>query len=313
MATTTSNEAPPTTYARPRRAAYDKYMRFGSEKVIPRIILIAMCAVFILPFYWMIVIGLKSNEELTIYPPTLYPHNPIWENFRAATEAFPFWRFAWNTTVITVLTIVGSVISNPLIAYGFSRIEWPGRDKVFLVVLATVFVPFPVLIVALFDIWARLGTWSPIGDWTPIGGINTFWPLVAPMFFGQAFWIFLMRQFLLQIPKDLSDAARIDGANEFQIFWQIILPQTLPALGAIAIFAGVHAWNDFLGPLIYLQDASKYTLSIGLTFFQQQDAYDVKYNLLMAASALIVLPVVVMFLLFQRAFIEGISVGSLKG
>jgi multiple sugar transport system permease protein len=313
MATTTRSDAPRETFARPRRAAVDKYMRFGSEKVIPRIILILMCAVFILPFYWMIVIGLKGNEELTWYPPSLYPHNPIWSNFKDSTEVFPFWDFARNTTIITVLTILGSVISNPIIAYGFSRIEWPGRDKVFLIVLATVFVPFPVLIVALFDIWARIGTWSPIGDWTPIGGINTFWPLVAPMFFGQAFWIFLMRQFLLQIPKDLSDAARIDGANEFQIFWQIILPQTLPALGAIAIFAGVHAWNDFLGPLIYLQDASKYTLSIGLTFFQQQDAYDVKYNLLMAASALIVLPVVVMFLLFQRSFIEGISVGSLKG
>jgi multiple sugar transport system permease protein len=312
MATTTT-EAPRKSFSHPRRATADKYIRVAQEKVIPRLILILMCGVFILPFYWMIVIGLKSNEELTWYPPSLYPHTPIWSNIREATEAFPFWRFAWNTTVITLLTIVGSVISNPIIAYGFSRIDWPGRDKVFLIVLATVFVPFPVLIIALFDIWAKLGTWSPIGDWTPIGGINTFWPLVVPMFFGQAFWIFLMRQFLLQIPKDLSDAARIDGANELQIFWQIILPQTLPALGAIAIFAGVHAWNDFLGPLIFLQDSSKYTLSIGLTFFQQQDAYDVKYNLLMAASALIVLPVVVMFLLFQRAFIEGISVGGVKG
>ncbi len=298
---------------RPRQHAKAKVSRILQQRVIPRIILIVMCAVFILPFYWMATLGLKSNDELAWYPPSLYPHTPIWENFKLATEAFPFWRFAWNTTVITVLTIVGSVISNPIIAYGFSRIEWPGRDKIFMIVLATVFVPFPVLIVALFDIWARIGNWSPIGDWTPIGGINTFWPLVLPMWFGQAFWIFLMRQFLLQIPKDLSDAARIDGANEFQIFWQIILPQTLPALGAIAIFAGVQAWNDFLGPLIYLQDSTKYTLSIGLTFFQQQDAYDVKYNLLMAASALIVLPVIVMFLLFQRAFIEGITVGSLKG
>ena len=285
---------------RPRRAKIDKYKALASTKVVPRIILVLMCAGFILPFYWMVVIGLKGNEELTLYPPTLYPHNPIWSNIKEATEAFPFWRFAWNTTVITVLTIIGAIISNPIIAYGFSRIEWPGRDKVFMIVLATVFVPFPVLIVALFDIFAQLG-------W-----INTWWPLVVPMFFGQAFWIFLMRQFLMQIPKDLSDAARIDGANEFQIFWQVILPQTLPAIGAIAIFAGVQAWNDFLGPLIYLQDASKYTLSIGLTFFQQQDSYDVQYNLLMSASALIVLPLIVMFLLFQRSFIEGISVGSVK-
>jgi multiple sugar transport system permease protein len=301
MATTTVETRDGQPVQRSRRAARDRTVRRINQSITPRIVLVIMCAVFMLPFYWMVVIGLKSNEELTIYPPTLYPHNPVWSNFKDATEAFPFWDFARNTTIITVLTIVGAVISNPLIAYGFSRIEWPGRDKVFLVVLATVFVPFPVLIVALFDIFAQI-------NW-----INTFWPLVVPMFFGQAFWIFLMRQFLLQIPKDLSDAARIDGANEFQIFWQIILPQTLPALGAIAIFAGVHAWNDFLGPLIYLLDSSKYTLSIGLTFFQQQDAYDVKYNLLMAASSLIVLPVIVMFLLFQKSFIEGISVGSMKG
>jgi multiple sugar transport system permease protein len=312
MATTTINERETIQEASASRARRDRFLRNVNEKVTPRIVLILMCALLILPFYWMVVIGLKGNDELTLYPPSLYPHNPIWSNFKEATEVFPFWRFAWNTTAITALTIIGAVISNPIIAYGFSRIEWPGRDKVFLIVLATVFVPFPVLIVALFDIWARVGEWAATYNIPFIGGINTFWPLVLPMFFGQAFWIFLMRQFLMQIPKDLSDAARIDGANEFQIFWQVILPQTLPAIGAIAIFAGVQAWNDFLGPLIYLQDASKYTLSIGLTFFQQQDSYDVKYNLLMSASALIVLPVIVMFLLFQKSFIEGISVGSVK-
>ena len=199
---------------------------------------------------------------------------------------------------VTVLTIVGSVISNPLIAYGFSRIEWPGRDRVFLLVMATVFIPFPVVIIALFDIFARLG-------W-----INTFLPLVVPMFFGQAFWIFLMRQFLMQIPMEVSDAARIDGANEFQVFSQIVLPLTLPAVGVIGIFAALYAWNDFIGPLIYLQDESKYTLAIGLTFFRSQ--YDVQFNLLMAASTLIVLPVVIIFLLFQRAFLEGITLGSVK-
>ncbi len=311
MATTTP-EVTQEHYVRPRRATTDKYLRVGSQKILPRVILVVMCAGFILPFYWMAALGLKSNEELSVYPPTLYPHNPIWSNIREATEVFPFWRFAWNTTVITVLTIVGAIISNPIIAYGFSRIDWPGRDKVFMVVLATVFVPFPVLIVALYDIWAAVGVWATENNVPYLGGPNTFWPLVLPMFFGQAFWIFLMRQFLMQIPKDLSDAARIDGANELQIFWQIIMPQTLPAIGAIAIFAGVSAWNDFLGPLIYLGDSSVYTLSIGLTFFQQQDSFNVQYNLLMAASALIVLPLIVMFLLFQKSFIEGISVGSVK-
>jgi multiple sugar transport system permease protein len=303
MATTTATKSAEAFQLREgdaRRARRDRTMRRINQYIVPRLILIGMCAVFILPFYWMLALGLKSNSELSLYPPTLYPHDPQWGNFQRSTDVFPFWTFARNTLVITLLTIVGAVISNPIIAYGFSRIEWPGRDKFFLVVLATVFMPFPVIIVALFDIFTRLG-------W-----INTFLPLVVPMFFGQAFWIFLMRQFMLQIPKDLSDAARMDGANEFQIFFQIILPLTVPALGVIAIFAGLHAWNDFLGPLLYLIKPELYTLSIGLTFFRSTNAYDVQFNLMMAASTLVVLPVIVLFLLFQKSFIEGISVGSIK-
>jgi multiple sugar transport system permease protein len=299
MATTT-HTPPEIRQGDSARARRDRTKRMFSRNVLPRIILILMCAVFILPFYWMVSLALKSNAELTIYPPTLWPHDPQWGNFKKATETIPFWNLAKNTLIVTVLTILGAVISNPIIAYGFSRIEWPGRDKVFLVVLATVFMPFPVIIVALFDIFARLG-------W-----ISTFKPLWVPMFFGNAFWIFLIRQFMMQIPKDLSDAARIDGANEFRIFWNIILPQTVPALGVIAIFAGIHAWNDFLGPLLYLLKPDVYTLAIGLTFFQQTQSYDVQFNLLMAASALIVLPVIVLFLLFQKTFIGGISIGAIK-
>lgn len=283
-----------------RRAKRDRRMNHLQTQVVPRVILIVMCLIFILPFYWMLALGLKSNSELSIYPPTLWPHDVQWGNFKKATEVFPFWTFARNTLTITVLTILGALISNPIIAYGFSRLEWPGRDKVFVIVLATVFMPFPVIIVALFDIFSKLG-------W-----VNTFLPLVVPVFFGNAFWIFLMRQFMMQIPMDLSDAARMDGANEFQIFSQIVMPQCIPALGVIAIFAGMQAWNDFLGPLLYLIDESKYTLSIGLTFFQSTNSYDVKFNLLMAASTLVVLPVIVLFLLFQKAFIGGITVGSIK-
>jgi len=282
------------------RAKRDRTVRMLQQKVVPRVILILMCAVFILPFYWMLALGLKSNQELAVYPPTLYPNDPQWGNFRESTEVFPFWRYARNTFFITALTIIGAVISNPIIAYGFSRINWPGRDKVFLVVLATVFMPFPVIIVALVDIYARLG-------W-----INSYLPLVVPMFLGQAFWIFLMRQFMLGISMDLSDAARLDGANEFQIFFQIILPQCIPAIGVIAIFAGLHAWNDFIGPLIFLTSERLYTLPIGLTFFQSSNSYDVRFNLMMAASTLVVLPVIVLFLIFQKSFIGGISAGAIK-
>ena len=275
-----------------------KQNRIKTQVWVSRLLLILFSAALLLPLYWMAATALKSDQELAVFPPTLIPQNPQWSNFREAVEYIPFFQFLQNTLTVTALTVLGAVISNPLIAYGFSRLEWPGRDKVFMLVLATVFIPFPVVIIALFDIFAKLG-------W-----INTFLPLVVPIFFGSAFWIFLMRQFLMQIPMEVSDAGRIDGANEFQVFSQLILPLTLPAVGVIGIFAALHAWNDFIGPLIYLQDESKYTLAIGLTFFRSQ--YDVQFNLLMAASTLVVLPVVVIFLLFQRAFLEGITLGSVK-
>ncbi|TCJ16899.1 carbohydrate ABC transporter permease [Rubrobacter taiwanensis] len=283
---------------RHRQARRQRHYRWFREKVLPRLVLIFMCLLFVTPLYWMVVTALKPTAELTTFPPTLWPEQFRWSNFSEAVNFIPFWRYLANTSIITFFTVLGAVISNPIIAYGFSRIEWPGRDTVFYFVIATIFIPFPVLMVALFDIFARLG-------W-----VNTFLPLIVPMFFGNAFWIFLMRQFMMQIPHEISDAARVDGANEFQIFVWIILPLCKPAIAVVAIFAAVTAWNDFLGPLIYLQDESMYTLAIGLQFFRS--LYDVEFNLLMAASTLVVLPVVVIFLAFQRFFIEGISLGSVK-
>jgi len=268
------------------------------QAAISRLILIPMAVLYTLPYYWMVVTSLKSNDELRTTPPTLLPRDWQWSNFADAVNYIPFNQYLLNTLIITGLTMLGAVISNPIVAYGFSRVEWPGRDMVFYIVLATVFIPFPVLIVALFDIFAKLG-------W-----INTFLPLVVPAFFGNAFWIFLMRQFLMQIPQEISDAAKLDGATEIQVAYQIVLPLAKPAIAVIAIFAAISAWNDFLGPLLYLQDESKYTLSIGLTFFRSQ--HDVQFNLLMAASALVVLPVIVIFLAFQRSFIDGLTVGSIK-
>lgn len=272
--------------------------RSQKRSAYARLVLVPMAVLYTLPYYWMAVTSLKSNEELGASPPTLIPHSWQWSNFSEAVTYIPFNQYLLNTLVITGLTMLGAVISNPIVAYGFSRVQWPGRDMIFYVVIATVFIPFPVLIVALFDIFAKLG-------W-----VNTFLPLIVPAFFGNAFWIFLMRQFLMQIPQEISDAAKLDGANELQVAYQIVLPLAKPAIAVVAIFAAISAWNDFLGPLLYLQDESKYTLSVGLTFFRSQ--HDVQFNLLMAASTLVVIPVVLIFLAFQRSFIDGLTVGSIK-
>lgn len=264
-----------------------------------RLGLILATLVFLVPFYWMANSALKDIQELASYPPTLYPHAPDWDNFVRAVTYIPFGTFLLNSVILTTGVTLGAAISNPLIAYGFSRIKWPGRDVVFGIVLATIFLPFPVLIVALFDIFAKL-------HW-----IDTFLPIIVPAFFGNPFFILLMRQFFLGLPNEISEQARIDGANEFQVFLHIIMPLAKPAVAVVVIFAAVQAWGEFLTPLLFLQDESKYPLSIGLQFYRAE--HDVAYNLLMAASTLIVLPIVALFLAFQRFFIQGVTVGAVKG
>ena len=275
--------------------------RLISQQVVSRIFLIGMSLFYISPMYWMLVTALKSDQELSRFPPTLWPYSLVWRNFDQATKTFPFLSYLENTVAFAALTMLGSVLSNFVIAYGFSRIKWPGRDLFFYPVIASIFIFIqfpvnPITMVPMFSFFASLGL------------VNSYVPLVLPTFFGNPFFIFLLRQFMLQIPTDLSEAARIDGANEFQIMHRIILPLTRPALVVVALLAGVGAWNDFLGPLIYLQNEKLYTLSLGLQFFKTM--HGIQFNLLMAASCLVVLPVVVVFLFFQRFFLEGISLGS---
>ena len=281
----------------------DTARREMSRLLVLRVFLVAMSLFYISPIYWMLVTALKSDQELSQFPPTLLPQAAVWNNFDHATKAFPFLAYFGNTVFYAALVMLGSVLSNFVIAYGFSRIKWPGRDLLFYPVIASIFIFIqfpvnPITMVPMFALFAKLGM------------VNSYLPLVAPTFFGNPFFIFLLRQFMLQIPTDISEAARIDGANEFQIMTRLILPLAKPALVVVALFAGVGAWNDFLGPLIYLHDDKLYTLSLGLTFFKTM--HGIQFNLLMAASCLVVLPVVAVFLLFQRFFTDGIALGGGK-
>jgi multiple sugar transport system permease protein len=305
MATTTEAARPIAARTAPSGRRF-RHVLTGS--ILPRVVLIAFCLIFIAPFYWMVVSALKSVQEASTFPPTLIPVSWRWQNFIDAVNYIPFGLYAINSLIITVGATIGAVLSNTVIAYGFSRIQWPGRNKLFYLCVATIFLPYPVVLVALFDIFSKLPSFGIQGghSW-----VNTFLPLIVPAFFGNPFYIFLMRQFMMGIPKELSDAARVDGASEIQTFWHVILPLTKPAVTVIAILAAVAAWNEFLLPLLYLQENSKYPLAIGLAFFTSE--HDVAYNLLMAASTLIVLPIVIVFILAQRFFIEGITVGGVKG
>jgi multiple sugar transport system permease protein len=285
-----------------------RWSRILTRAVLPRIVLIAGCALFALPFYFMVVSALKTGAEASLAPPTLFPRVFDWSNFGAAVSYIPFGLYAINSVVITVGATIGAVLSNTLIAYGFSRIRWRGRNIVFYVCLATIFLPYPVVLVALFDIFGRLPS---LGIQGAKSWVDTFLPLIVPTFFGNPFYIFLMRQFMMGIPRELSDAAKVDGASELQTFWKVILPLTRPAVIVVGILAAVSAWNEFLLPLLYLQSNDKYPLAVGLAFYTQE--HDVLYNLLMAASTLIVLPIVVAFVFAQRFFIEGITVGGVKG
>ena len=269
-------------------------------------VLIVLAISFLLPFYWMVSSAVKDDAQVYVVPPIWFPRPQFWENFWNAwnSETFNLWTF--NTVVRYALPATfGTVLSSSLVAYSFARIDWKGRNALFAIVLATMMVPDWVRLVPLFVIFKTLG-------W-----INTFNPLVVPAFFGNAFFIFLLRQFFLALPLELSDAARIDGASELRIFVRIILPLSRAALAVVALFTFMNAWNDYLGPLIYINQVDKWVLTLGVG--RLRSAVDeigntkLAYPWLMAVSSLITLPVFLAFFFAQRSFIEGISLTGLKG
>jgi multiple sugar transport system permease protein len=241
---------------------------------------------------------------------------PQWFNYRVVLDPrfaaernyvpFLFWRYLRNTLVICILGMIGTVVSCSLVAYGLARIPWRGSNLLLVLTLATMMVPFPATMVPLYALYRKIGTAL---DWPWIGTLKPLW---VPYWFGSAFNIFLLRQFFKTIPGELSDAARIDGCSEWRIFWNIILPLSKPALAVVALFHFMYAWNDFMGPLIYLTDKKDFTLSLALQFFQSQQGGN-EWHFLMAAATLMVVPIVVLFFFTQRTFIQGIATTGGKG
>lgn len=263
-------------------------------------LLLGVSAVLTLPLLWMISASLKGSEEIFAIPPTWIPQQIEWGNYREVFARMPFLLYLRNTALITVLTIVGTVLSSSLVAYAFACLRWPGRDRIFIFVIATMMIPLHVIMIPLFVIFKEL-------HW-----LNTYKPLIVPAFLGGgAFNIFLLRQFFLSIPKDLFDAARIDGCSEFRIYWTIAVPLARPGLVTVAVLTFMMAWNDFLGPLIYLSDQTKNTLALGLALFVGQ--HGAEWATLMAASILMMVPMVVIFCFFQRYFIRGFVMSGMKG
>lgn len=269
--------------------------------------LIAGAVLFLFPLLWMVSTSLKPIEETMKMPPDLLPTAPRWENYARAVlyqsdklGYIPFLLYARNTLYIAVLAVAGTVLSNALVAYGFARLQWPGRDVLFVTTLATMMIPFTVLIVPTYALFKTLG-------W--VGSPKPLW---IPAWFGSAFNIFLLRQFFLTIPFELSDAARVDGCSEFRIFREIILPLAKPALAVVALFQFLYVWNDFLGPLVYLTEQKSFTLALGLQFYQSQHG-GTEWNMLMAAATIVCAPVILLFFFTQRTFIQGITVTGLKG
>lgn len=272
-----------------------RWLRIGLGYALATLVAV----LFLLPLFWMISSSLKPNYQVLEFPPRWLPNPVQWSNYPEALTYVPFGRYALNTLFVAVMVIIGHVLSCTVVAYAFARLRAPGKNILFLVLLATMMLPYPVTMIPVY-----------IG-FTTLGWVNTFLPLIVPAFFGSPFYIFLLRQFFLTLPPELEDAARVDGANTLQIIWHVILPISIPALATVAIFSFQAAWNDFLPPLIYLHDQSKYTISLGLNFFRS--SYDVRWAYLMAASLVTMLPVIIVFFLAQRQFIKGITVTGLKG
>lgn len=279
---------------------------------------------YLLPLAWMLTTSLQPDADRAKNPPPMIPvpaevdrqfepdaedglaggerdlfYAPTGQHYVEGITRVPIPLFLRNTLLVCALTVIGTIVSSSLVAYGFSVLRWPGRDLLFYIMLGTMMLPQHVTMVPVFTIWRRLGL------------IDTFAPLVVPAWLGAPFFIFLFRQFFLTIPRDLIDAARVDGAGELRIWATVVMPLSIPAMATVGLFSFLGAWNDYLQPLIYLADQGKYTLSLGLAMFRTQ--YGSEYGQMMAVASLMVVPIIVLFFFAQKTFIQGIKTSGLKG
>lgn len=272
----------------------------AAAKSFVYLLLIGGSILFLIPFIWMLSTSFKTLEDVWVLPPQWIPKPFIWKNYFKALTILPFFKYTINTVIITVSCIIGTLLSASLVAYGFARMRFPGKGPLFFILIATMMIPGQVTLIPTFILFKYLG-------W-----IDTFLPLIVPSFFGgSAFAVFMLRQFFLTIPVELDEAAILDGCTPFEIYWRIILPLSKPALGSLAIFVFMGTWNDFLGPLIYINSMDKRTIALGLQAFMGQ--YAGEWNLMMAAAVIFLLPCLIIFFVAQKLFVQGIVVSGVKG
>ena len=267
------------------------------------VVLSLLGAAFMLPLLWMLSVSLQDAAGVFAQPFHWIPAAPRWENYADAVTLFPFSRYLFNTSVITVSVVVLTVLSSSLVAYGFSRLRFRGRDALFAVCLSTMMLPGQVTMIPLYAAYAWLG-------W-----IDTWYPLIVPAVFGSPFYIFLFRQFFMTIPREYDEAALLDGAGRLRIYWSILLPLARPAVATVALFCFIGAWNDFFNPLIYINSPDRATLTLGLHMLKNQivGTGSVQWHLLMAASLLVMVPNVIVFFVAQKHFVKGLQMGGLRG
>jgi len=284
--------------------------------ILGHAVLAALSFAYVLPFAWLVTTSLQPDVERSRTPPAFVPapaaaaeaidraagfhaaYEPTLVHYSKGLTRVPVLLFVRNTLLVATLSVLGTILSSSLVAYGFSILRWRGRDAIFFTMLATMMLPGQVTMIPVFLIWRQLGL------------VDTFAPLVVPAFLGSPFFIFLFRQFFLTIPRDLVEAARMDGAGELRIWAGLVMPLSTPAIATVGLFAFLGAWNDFLGPLIYLADQSRYTLSLGLAMFRTQ--YGNEYGQMMAVATLMVIPIIVLFFFAQKTFIQGIKTSGMK-